>query len=93
MSPGHIKRQLANRQAPLPAEDPCKIELIKNASMRNKKINGSYIKYRSTGEFDNKRWQSSERDIVEKFKESRSKVEELPMVRSSSSNSGLLAFK
>ena len=25
MSPGHIKRQLANRQVPLPAEDPCKI--------------------------------------------------------------------
>ena len=81
MSPGHIRRQMANRQAPLPAEDPCKIELMKNASFNNKKINGSYIKYRSTGEFENKRWQSSEKDILEKFKGSRSKVEELPMVR------------
>ena len=86
---------MAGKQSPLPAEDPCKIELVKSNSSVNKKIEGNYIKYRSTGDFNRTRWLSSEKGIKDQFnesrcqfkeirsqfKESRCRVQELPQVR------------
>lgn len=63
MSPGCIVKQLSNRQAPLPAEDPCKIEHLRASPGKNTKIPNSYLKYRSTGDFSSKRWLSSEKDF------------------------------
>ena len=80
MSPGCIKKQLQNRQTPLPTEDPCKIELIKSNSNNGKKIGNSWIKYQSSGEFNSKRWLSSSKDIIGNWKESRVKCDALPKV-------------
>jgi len=71
MSPGIIKHQLEGKQSPLPLEDPCRIDLLQTNS--HIKVPNSYIMYRSTTGFEGKKWNSSEKDVLEKFKESRMK--------------------
>ena len=71
MSPGIIKHQLEGKQAPLPVEDPCRIDLLQSKS--HIKVPNSYIMYRSTAGFEAKKWSSSEKDVLERFKESRIK--------------------
>ncbi len=72
MSPGIIKHQLQEKQAPLPLEDPCRIDLLQTNS--HIKVPNSYIMYRSTTEFEGKKWSSSEKDVLERFnKDSRIK--------------------
>ena len=57
MSPGIIKHQLEGKQAPLPLEDPCRIDLLQGSS--HVKVPNSYIMYRSTSGFEGKKWSSS----------------------------------
>lgn len=51
MSPGFIRKQLENRQAPLPLSDPVKIELIKATQPKPSRSMKEYIKYRSSSDF------------------------------------------
>jgi hypothetical protein len=76
-SPGTIRKQLENRQAPLPPADPCRIELLQSGgSVRHDAV----IKFQAEGE---KQWLQSEQDLLRRFKEERmrrSSAQELPVV-------------
>lgn len=87
MSPGSIRKQREDIQGPLPLEETCKVDHFR-ANVQTKKLMNSCIKYRSSSEFQNRSWLSTEKDIMNKFKESRSKnqINELPKVDRSSGN-------
>lgn len=76
-SPGTIRKQLENRQAPLPPADPCRIELLQSGgSVRHDAV----IKFQAEGE---RQWLQSEQDLLRRFKEDRlrrSSAQELPVV-------------
>jgi hypothetical protein len=51
--------------------------LLRNHSTSSKYPN-TYVKFRSTGEFNSKKWLSSEKEIIHSFRQSQSRVKELP---------------
>ena len=69
-SPGFIRKQLENRQAPLPLEDTCRIEHFR-VNPRPCKVPDSVILFKSGAAMEAKRWMSSEKDVIENFMESR----------------------
>jgi hypothetical protein len=85
---------LESRQTPLPLSNPFKIELVKSPNQRSSKVPDSIIKFKASAEMDSKRWMSSEKDLIAKFKESRMKKSsnELPIVSKNVLNGSMTSF-
>lgn len=78
---GIIRHQHDSRQTPLPLEGTCRIEHFQRS--KQGRLPDSVILFKSSSNVEGRKWVSSEKEVIESFRESRmrrSSVKELPVV-------------